>query len=140
MNFKVTQNGHITTLTYRGVFLGRVVRNNPACYSVTDAYGEGRTFLVGNPGVARAALLSWCRRVFAEVRAYQAGQPTVEYVNAILDKAVLVRHGKAVRVQPAAFKPSGYRVTFEDGYEVNTKIPKLTLRPGISKRIDAYLS
>lgn len=118
-----TRGGNMWVLLYNGKLLTRLVRNNAKSFSIQVVRGDDYTYQ-GTLTNAKIKAVNLTRKTFTEFRDYEQSQPSVDYVNKHLSAAALAKHGKAVRIEPVAFDTSAYRITFESGYQQDSKIPK----------------
>lgn len=124
-DFTWSQNAHGYALLYKGRVVGRVTKNNSKSYGA-EVDGKYRNF--PTLSMAKQKTLQLARKTSAvgnlkgEIK---TDQEMLDVVNQHGNRAIIAKHGKAVKVKGVAFMPNTFRITFADGYEIESKIPKM---------------
>lgn len=123
------QNGDSWFLSYGGELLSIVRKNNAKSYSAEDLE-RGKSFFFPSLTLAKQKSMALAKRLLPKAKANMLTHAQMlAVVNKTGNKALLARHGKAVRVTPAPFDRSMWAITFADGHTVESRIPKLRNNP-----------
>ncbi len=122
-SFTWSQNAHGYALLYYGRVIARVSKNNPKSYSAESNSSKSYSFRTLSQAKQKAYSLA--KQELATVRhGRDLENEILDVVNKHGSKAILSKHGKATRVSPA-FALDEWKVTFEDGHTITTKVPKI---------------
>lgn len=117
-------NAHQHFLLYQGRILVTVSKNNASSFEIFDRHLDKSHYAKTLTMAKQKALQIGRAQIGGLKEKVRTDAEILAVVNKHGNKTLLRKHGKAVRIEPAAFSSDKWIVTLADGLKVETRIPK----------------